>query len=169
MSRDQNKLTVQRLDVRLMYPENMKQLAYIVSKTSNGLDKTIKVKVIISRSMVQKPSVNRSHARLICPEIMKQLPYYMFLGDALDNIFKVKVIVSSWRSKVKITIKCIHFMYDWSAMKIMCTFEANALKIFLGVGYNFKSKSGNVKMNWECRGPMLVWCLLKIWSNCGHV
>ncbi len=39
--------------VKIMYPEDMKQLPYTISKPNNGPDKTFKVKVIITRSKVK--------------------------------------------------------------------------------------------------------------------
>ncbi len=49
----QNAPTVKRHDVRMVYPENMMQLACIVSKLNNEPHNIFNAKVIISRSKVK--------------------------------------------------------------------------------------------------------------------
>ncbi len=93
-SKGPNDPTVHKYHVMLIYPANMKQLAFIVSRQwpkqhfqSNGHN----VKVVGQNN----PIAHRSHGKFICPDNIN----LFFLSNSPDNIFKVMVLMS--RSTVK--------------------------------------------------------------------
>ncbi len=68
-------------------------------------------------------TVYRSHGRLICLENMKQLPF-IFPSNGLNDIFKVKVIVS--RLKVKMS----KYLYSPCKVDLPGKYETVVMYIF---------------------------------------
>ncbi len=91
-----------RLHVRLMCTENMKQLACIVSRLSNGMDKIFKVKVILLWWMVKYHNDLKMHRSILgwCAHKYDTFAIYSFWA-------MTQIQFSRWRSKY-LNISTVH-------------------------------------------------------------